>query len=146
MATQIAPSHTHHNTAQSFLLWFNVLTIMLVVSNLFIFGIVTLFNPLGTFIQSDASAIFPIQFFAVRHIALAIPLIHGLLKRDTTILRTMYSIFVVISVLDISLLLIEGYYIPFIGDLPLLATVALAITLFFVPMVSGLRYLRGLSD
>lgn len=143
MAVRVTTQNVYQDDTQAFPLWFNVMTVMLVVSNLFIFGILTLINPLGTFIQSDASAIFPIQFFAVRHIALSVPLIHGLLKRNTTVLRTMYTIFVLISVLDISLLLIEGYYIPFIGDLPLFATAIMATSLFFIPMVSGLRYLRG---
>lgn len=95
--------------------------------------------------QSDETAIFPIEFFAVRHIALSVPLLHGLLIRNVTVLRTMYTIFVVISVLDISLLIYCAYYIPLIGDLPLLTTAVLALGLFFTPMVLGLRYLRNFS-
>ena len=146
MNTIPATQLTHQDNTQTFPLWFNAMTGLLVVSNLFIFGILTLVNPLGTFLQSDTSAIFPIQFFAVRHIALSVPLIHGLLTRNMIVLRTMYTVFVIISVLDISLLVINGYYIPLIGELPQMATVALAISLFFLPMALGLRYLRSVRQ
>lgn len=146
MTVQTAAHNTLQDDAQTFPLWFSLLTSMLVVSNLFIFGILTLLNPLGTFMQSDTSAIFPIQFFAVRHIAMSVPLVHGLLTRNTTVMQTMYTMFVIISVLDVSLLFIHGYYIPLVGDLPLFATAVLALGLFFLPMVLGLRYLRNLSQ
>ena len=141
-----ATKRTHQDNTQTLALWFKAMTSLLIILNLFIFGILTMVNPLAVFLQSDKSAIFPIQFFAVRHIALSIPLIYGLLTRDTIVLRTMYIVFVTISVLDISLLVINDYYIPLIGHLPQLATVVLAISLFFLPMVLGLRYLSRLSQ
>ena len=130
----------------TFPLWFTALTGLLVISNLFIFGIITLLDPGTAFIEADQNAHFPIQFFAVRHIAFSIPLLHGLVTRNPTVLRAMYSIFLIISVLDISLLIINGYYIPFIGELSLPATVALAGSAFFLPMALGLRHLRGYTN
>ncbi len=130
----------------TFPLWFTALTGLLVISNLFIFGIITLLDPGAAFMQSDQSAHFPIRFFAVRHIAFSIPLLHGLVTRNPTILRVMYSIFLIISVLDIILLIINDYYIPFIGDLSLPATVALAGGAFFLPMALGLRHLHSYTS
>ena len=62
--------------------WFTVLTVLLFISNLFIFGLGTLLDPSLAFPESDSSAHFPIQFFAVRHIAFSIPLFHGLIKKN----------------------------------------------------------------
>lgn len=127
----------------TFPLWFTILTGLLIISNLFIFGITTLINPSLAFPQSDSNATFPIQFFAVRHIAFSIPLLHGLITKNPTVLRTLYTVFLIISVLDISLLIINDYYIPFIGDFAIPVKAAIAIGAFFVPMAIGLRHLRG---
>lgn len=127
----------------TFPLWFTVLTVVLIISNLFVFGITTLLYPTLAFMESDSSAAFPIQFFAVRHIAFSIPLLHGLITKNPTILRALYSVFIIISVLDISLLIINDYYIPFIGNFPIPVKATLAIGAFFVPMAIGLRHLRG---
>lgn len=127
----------------SFPIWFTILTVVLIISNLLVFGILTLINPGLAFPESDSSATFPIQFFAVRHIAFSIPLIHGLITKNSTILRTLYTVFIVISVLDISLLIINDYYIPFIGNFPIPVKAIMAIGAFFVPMAIGLRHLRS---
>ena len=127
-------------------MWLTVLTAVLVVFNLFIFGLMTLLFPTITWPDAGETAVFPIQFFAIRHIAFSIPLLHGLLKKDTKILTTMYTIFFVMAVLDVTLVLVNGYYIPlvvqFTGELTPLVTFGLGAMLFIVPMGLTLRYLR----
>ncbi|WP_420641007.1 hypothetical protein [Candidatus Leptofilum sp.] len=128
-------------------LWLNSLTAVLVIFNLLIFGVLTLLFPSMTWPDAGETAVFPIQFFAIRHIAFSIPLLHGLLKQDRKILTTMFTIFFVIAVLDVGLVGINGYYIPLIvrltGELSTLATFGLAALLFIVPMGLTLRYLRN---
>jgi len=132
--------------------WFNLITVLFFISNMFIFGLATLFNPGFAFPGAGEAADFPIQFFAVRHIALSVPLFHGLIKRDVKVLRTMYSIFIVMSVLDIVLLGIYDYpipvlgTIPFIGNFPVFGSVIFGITVFLLPIIFSLRYLRNLSE
>ena len=122
------------------------------MSNLFIFGFATLFNPGFAFPSAGEAAVFPIQFFAVRHVAMSIPLLHGLIRRDVKTLKVMYTIFVVMSVLDILLLGIYDYPIPvlglisFIGALPALGNVAVGIVLFLLPIFLALRQLRSYED
>ena len=127
-------------------LWFTVLTAVLVIFNLLLFGLMTLLFPTVTWPDAGETAVFPIQFFAIRHIAFSIPLLHGLLKKDTKILTTMYTIFFVIAILDVGLVLVNGYYIPLVvrltGELTPLVTFGLASLLFIVPMGLTLRYLR----
>ena len=91
-------SQSTDNTPQ-FPVWFTTITALFVFSNLFVFGGATLFNPSISFPEAGAAAAFPIQFFAIRHIALGIPLLRGLVKKDVKILTTMYHIFVVMSVI-----------------------------------------------
>ena len=132
--------------------WFNILTGLFFISNLLIFGLATLFNPSFTFPNGGASAVFPIQFFAVRHIAMAIPLFHGLIRKDVKILKVMYTIFIVMSVLDITLLGIYGYnipvlgLIPFIGSLPVFGKVLVGVGIFLVPITFALRHLKGYKE
>jgi len=131
-------------------LWLTALTTVLIVSNLLIFGLMTLLLPTLTWPDAGETAVFPIQFFAIRHIAFSIPLLHGLLKKDTKILTTLFTIFFVIAILDVGLVLVNGYYIPFVvnltGELPRLATFVLTSLLFIVPMGFALRYLRMHSN
>jgi len=128
--------------------WFNLITALFFISNMFIYGLATLFNPDLAFQNAGDMVRFPIQFFAVRHIAMSIPLLHGLIKRDVKVLRTMYTIFIVMSVLDIVLLGINDYpipvlgLIPFIGNLPAFGSVLFGITVFLLPIIFCLRYLR----
>ena len=132
--------------------WFNLITVLFFISNMFIFGLATLFNPGFAFPSAGEAAVFPIQFFAVRHIAMSIPLFHGLIKRDVKVLRTMYTIFIVMSVLDIVLLGINDYpipvlgLIPFIGNLPAFGSVLFGITVFLLPIIFCLGYLRNSSE
>lgn len=131
-------------------LWLTVLTTVLIVFNLLIFGLMTLLLPTVTWPDAGETAAFPIQFFAIRHIAFSIPLLQGLLKKDTKILTTMFTIFFVIAILDVGLVLFNGYYIPFVvnltGELPRLATFVLTSLLFIVPMGLTLSYLRTHSN
>ena len=127
--------------------WFTVLTALFFLSNLLVFGLLTLFSPHTAFPNSGDGAIFPIQFFAARHIAMAVPLLHGLIKKDVKILRVMYTIFIVMSIIDVVLLAIYGYdipivgLIPFVGNLPTVGKVILGILMFWVPIGASLRFL-----
>lgn len=132
--------------AQKLPLWLTGLTAMLVLFNLFVFGLMTLFFPTVTWPDAGESARFPIRLFAIRHIAFAISLLHGLLRKDIKILTTMYTIFFVMALLDVGLVLVNGYYIPLVvrltGELSRLATFGPVALLFIVPMGLTLRYLR----
>ncbi len=116
-------------------------------SNLFVFGLISLIYPSLPFPNAGQAATFPIQFFAVRHIAFAFPLLYGLVRKDVKVLTVMYSIFAIMSVLDIALLAIYGYNIPILGlisfvvQLPTVGKVVLGICVFLVPIGSGLWYL-----
>ncbi len=128
-------------------MWFSGLTAALVFSNFFVFGLASLLDPSLPFPEmGDTAAAFPIQFFAVRHIAFAFPLLYGLVKRNTTVLAACYSIFLIIALLDVSLLLINGYYIPIVGELPYAATAALSVSCFILPMGLALKHLSGYRE
>ncbi len=130
--------------------WFTALTVLFLISNLFLFGLLTLFFPHLTFPNSGDGAIFPIQFMAARHIAFVLPLFHGLVRKNVMILRTMYTIFLVMSIIDIVLLGVYGYNIPllgsipFIGNLPTVGKVAVGVSMFWLPIGACLAYLRSL--
>lgn len=133
-----------------FPLWFTILTIVLIVSNFFIFGLFSLIHPeLPWPDLGKTEAAFPIQFFAIRHIAFAVPLLHGLIRKEVTVLKTCYTIFLIIAVLDVAMLAVNGYYIPvlvkFVGDLPLAATLLISTTAFIIPMAVSLRFLSKLK-
>ena len=82
------------NSEVKFPLWFTILTIVLIISNLLVFGLFSILHPelpwpdLG---KTDAA--FPIQFFAVRHIAFGIVLLHGLIKKKTIVLTACFHMF-----------------------------------------------------
>lgn len=130
--------------------WFTVLTAFLFLSNLFIFGGAALFNPGLAFPNAGEGAVFPIQFFAVRHIAFAFPLLYGLLRRDSKVLIVMYSIFIIMSGIDILLLGIYGYNIPILGLIPAIEQLSTTGKVFvgigglFLPVGIGLWYLTTL--
>ena len=132
-----------------FPLWFTILSNMFFISNLFIFGLMTLFRPSLAFPDAGDAAVFPIQFFAVRHIAMALPLLYGLVRKDVKILTLMYSIFFVMSTLDIILLGIFDYSIPVMGLIPsigrlsAIGSVFLGIGIFLVPITFALIYLNS---
>jgi hypothetical protein len=125
-----------------FPLWFTVLTAVLAISNFFVFGWMSLFDPTIPFKELGAGAgAFPVQFFAVRHIAMGVPLAYGLWKKNTTVLTTMYAMFLIVAVLDVSLLVINGYFIPIIGDLSTAATLLISIPGFIGLTSLGLWHL-----
>ena len=135
-----------------FPVWFNIITVLFFASNLFVFGLATLFNPNFAFPGTGQAATFPIQFFAVRHIAMSVPLLHGLIRRDVKTLKVMYTIFMIMSVLDILLLGIYDYPIPVLGLIPVigalsaLGVVAVGIILFLLPIFLALRQLRSYEE
>lgn len=132
--------------------WFSILTAFLFISNLFIFGMAALFNPNLAFPDAGERAAFPIQFFAVRHIAFAFPLLYGLVRRDVKVLVVMYSIFIILSGIDILLLGIYDYNIPVLGlipvieQLPAIGKVFFGLCSLFLPVGFGLWYLTTKAE
>lgn len=128
--------------------WLVALTGVLVLSNLFVFGIFSLVHPALPWPDlGETGARFPIQFFAARHIAFGVVLLHGLIGRNLTVLRACYTMFFVMAVLDFGLLAAhESYYVPvlfkFVGALPRPATLALSLALFVLPMGACMVWLR----
>lgn len=145
MTQQIAI--TQKNTLPT---WLLILTGVLVVFNFFVFGWMTLLAPLVTWPDAGSGGVFPIQFFAVRHIAFALPLFRGLIKRDVKLLTTMYHIFLVIALLDVALIFVNGYYIPLVvqllGVTSRLTGGLIAAVMFIIPMGFTVRYLHTNYD
>lgn len=135
-----------------FPIWLTILTGFLFISNLFIFGGAALFNPELAFPNAGDGAVFPIQFFAVRHIAFAFPLLYGLLQRDVKVLTVMYSIFIIMSGIDIVLLASYGYNIPMLGLIPAIGQlstfgkVLVGLGGLFLPVGIGLWYLASRAN
>ncbi len=128
----------------SFPTWFVALTIALGISNFVVFGWISLFDPSVPFFELGAGeGRFPAQFFAIRHIVFAGPLIYGLVTRNVSLLRAMYGMFLAMAVLDITVLLANGYFIPIIGELSLLATLAISVPGFIGSTSLGLLHLRS---
>ena len=130
-----------------FPMWFTILTWVLVISNLFIFGIFSVIHPDLPFPDlGKTEAAFPVQFFAIRHIAFGVVLLHSILKKNIEVLKAMYHVFLIIAILDVALLAIYGYYVPvlvkFVGELSLPATLLVSSCLFILPMALTARYLR----
>ena len=122
--------------------WFTILTALLVVSSFLIFGWLSLLEPTIPFKElGEGDGAFPVQFFAIRHIAFSVPLAYGLWKRETTVLTAMYAMFLIIAVLDVSVLVVEDYFIPIIGDLSLPLTLLLAVPGFIGSTSLGLLFL-----
>lgn len=137
--------NTQNSNNTALPLWLSALTAVFFLSNLFVFGGLAFFYPEIAFHDAGPSATFPIEFFAIRHIAFAFPLLYGLLKKDVKVLTTMYSIFFVMTVLDIGVVLAKGYYVPVIGELPLWGTIALGFGGFIAPVTLALWKLRSLA-
>ena len=117
--------------------WLNVITVLVIVSNLGLFGIFTYLAPGVTYDGINQAGEFPVRFFAIRHLALSAPLIHGLV--------TMFRIFLLMSVLDVITLAVYDYQIPFLPDLALGVRVVIAALLFTAPMVIVVRYLNRIE-
>ena len=130
-----------------FPMWFIILTWVLVLSNLFVFGIFSIIHPDLPFPDLGATeAAFPIQFFAIRHVAFGVVLLHATLKKNVEVLRALYTVFLIIAILDVALLAIYGYYVPvlvkFIGELSLPLTLLISSCMFILPMTLTIRFLR----
>ena len=130
-----------------FPLWFTILTWALVLSNLLVFGLFSLVHPeLPWPDLGNTEAAFPIQFFAIRHLAFGVVLLHAMIRKNKEVLKALYHIFLIISVLDVALLAFNGYYIPamvnLIGEVSTLVTVLIGAGLFIIPMSIAVRYLR----
>ncbi len=130
-----------------FPMWFTILTWVLVISNLFIFGIFSVIHPDLPFPDlGKTDAAFPIQFFAIRHVAFGVVLLHAILKKNVEVLKALYHVFLVIAILDVALLAINGYYVPvlvkFVGELSLPVTLLISSCMFILPMALTVRYLR----
>ncbi len=130
-----------------FPIWFTVLTWVLVISNLLIFGIFSIIHPDLPFPDlGNTDAAFPIQFFAIRHVAFGVVLLHAILKKNVEVLKALYHVFLVIAILDVALLAINGYYVPvlvkFVGELSLPVTLLISSCMFILPMALTVRYLR----
>ncbi len=132
-----------------FPLWFNIVTVFVILSNLLVFGLFSLLHPDLPWPDVALTAAAPIQFFAARHIAFAVPLAHGFITKNVTVLRAMYTLFFVLALLDFGLLAFGGHYIPvlykFTGELSLGSNLLISLSLFIVPMGLSLRYLRARS-
>lgn len=125
--------------------WLLVLSWLILVMTVVVFGFGVYFFPLAAFPESTVDAEFPARFMAIRHIAFAAPLLHGILARNVTILRTMYLIFWVMALLDVVSIAAYGYYIPFLGATAVspTATTLIAFTLFLIPMsIAGGWFLK----
>ena len=66
-----------------------------------------------------------------------------MVRKDVKVLLVMYSIFLVMAVLDVSLLFLNGYYIPVIGEVPLAAKITIALGGFILPVLASLQHLRS---
>ncbi|MGB0850081.1 MAG: hypothetical protein ACPGTP_02445 [Bacteroidia bacterium] len=128
--------------------WFTILTIVLIISNLLVFGLFTLLHPeLAWPDLGLGEAKFPIQFFAARHMAFGVILLHGLIKKKPEVLAACYHMFLIISVLDVALLATNDYYIPLlvrvVGETSSLVSAALATVMFIIPMALSIKHLRS---
>ncbi|MDW3646355.1 MAG: hypothetical protein R8P61_04820 [Bacteroidia bacterium] len=114
--------------------WILVLSFLFFLSNLFVFGGLSMFFPQIAFPDAGESATFPIEFFAIRHIALAFPLLYGVVKKDAKVLWTCFSVFLVMTILDVILLFLKAYYIPVIGEVPMILKIIMAFGVFIGPV------------
>lgn len=136
------------NDSIKFPTWFTVLTAVLIVSNLILFGLLTLIFPEFAWPDMGLSeAKFPIQFFAARHIAFGVILLFGLVRKNVDVLTACYHMFFIISVLDIGLLAFNNYYIPIlvrvVGDVGSAMSALLAVVMFLVPMAISIKHLKS---
>ena len=115
-------------------LWLNGIATLFFLSNLFIFGGLSLFSPHSAFPDAGEMAVFPIQFFAIRHIAFAFPLVYGIVKQDVKVLLVCFSMFLVMTTLDVALLFIYDYYVPVLGVTSFWPKLGLALGGFIGPV------------
>ena len=121
--------------------WLTALTVAVFTMNLGIFGLFTFFSPESTYEGINAAGEYPVRFFAIRHIAFAVVLLHGLVTKNRTILRAMYTIFLIMSVLDVVTLGVYDYALPFVPELATGVRVLVGALFFTVPMALAVRHL-----
>lgn len=115
----------------------------LVLAGTFVgFGLVPMLSPGTAFPDAGAGGEFPVRFLAIRHLAFAAPLLHGILSRNHTILATMYGIFVPMAVLDAITLGVAGYPLPYLNGVTGWAAAGVAAVVFVAPMLAVARALR----
>ena len=116
--------------------WLIGLSWLILIMTVGVFGFGVYFFPLTAFTESAVDAEFPARFMGIRHIAFGLPLLHGILIQNITVLRTMYLIFWVMALLDVITIPLFGYYIPFGGPSAMgpTATTLVAFVVFLIPM------------
>ncbi|MCB9795835.1 MAG: hypothetical protein H6741_24325 [Alphaproteobacteria bacterium] len=117
--------------------WLNVMLALVALSNLLVFGLYAFAVPTGVFPDVNEAAEYPVRFFAIRHIAIAFPLIHGLIHQNRDVLRAMFHLFLVIAALDVGSILTFGWSYPFLGPLPLAVNALIGVMVFIGPMALG---------
>ena len=129
------------NNSKSLPMWLLAICWIFFVSNLFVFGLIPFFNPAFAFPfpeETSVAGAFPIRFFAIRHIAFAVPLLHGTITQDVRILRAVFTMFLVMTVLDIAVVVLNPtYYIPVIEgfvDFPGWGTLLFGLAFFILPV------------
>jgi hypothetical protein len=103
----------------------------------------TWLQPHAVFPDLNDAGDYPVQFFAIRHIALSVPLLHALVEQNRAVLSALYHVFLIIAVLDVATIATQGYALPFIGPLPALANALLGSAVFVIPMTLAVRALRS---
>lgn len=137
-----APVQTS-STREGLPTWLNVMTGMVAASNLLVFGLLAFAEPNLVFPDLNVAGEYPARFFAIRHIAIALPLLHGLTSQDRSVLKAMYHMFLIIAALDVGSVLWFDWSYPFIGQQPFLVELAIGLSLFVLPMAAGVRALRA---
>lgn len=123
--------------------WLNGMTVAVLAMNFAVFGVYAFFSPFSIFPDLNDAGAYPVRFFAIRHIAFSLPLLHGLLKQDRTVLGTMYHIFLVMAVLDVVTMPVYGYAFPFLGQFSPVVTAVMGTCVFVIPMFLAVRALRS---
>lgn len=123
--------------------WLIAMSVVVLVGTFVGFGLVPYFSPSTAFPAIGEGGAFPVRFLAIRHLAFAAPLLHGILRRDRVVLRTMYSIFSVMAVLDAATLTGFDYPLPYLSEVTGPMAGALATIVFVVPMAIAIRALQA---
>lgn len=111
-----------------------------------ILGAMILFDPSSSFPEIAEVAGFPIGLYAVRSIAVGIPMVIGLIKRDAKMLWVCFLIRLITDLLDLGLILVKGYPVPGIGQLSMPIAICLYAGLFYLPEILAMKKLRSYFD
>jgi len=110
-----------------------------------VLGAMILFNPASSFPEIADVAGFPIGLYAVRSIAVGLPMIYGWIKKDPKILWVCFLIRLITDVIDLGLILEKGYPVPGIGQLAAPITISIYVGLFYLPEILAMRKLSSYS-